>query len=85
MEAFIFLFCWSANVLKGEGEKNNAMKAELKKEESFQRIFHSRCVPGGYAGPVFIAFIGEDMKEPSYAPTNSHFCSAPRGKTQFGF
>lgn len=36
MEAFIFLFCWSANVLKVKGEeKNNAMKAELKEEESF--------------------------------------------------
>lgn len=43
MEAFIFLFCWSANVLKVEGEEKNnpnAMKAELKEEESFHARPH---------------------------------------------
>lgn len=37
MEAFIFLFCWSANVLKVKAKKKkpNTMKAELKEEESF--------------------------------------------------
>lgn len=39
------------------------------------RIFYPWSVPSGYTEPLFIAFIGEDMKELSYAPMNSHFCS----------
>lgn len=82
MEAFIFLFCWSANVLKVEGEEKkqrNESWAQRGRIISYWptrwRIFYPWSVPSGYTEPLFIAFIGEDMKELSYAPVNSHFCS----------
>lgn len=39
MEAFIFLFCLSANLLKAE--EANAMNAELKEGESFHTRPHA--------------------------------------------
>lgn len=46
MEAFIFLFCWSANVFKGK-EKSKVRKADLKEEKSF----HSRPHSEAYSTP----------------------------------
>lgn len=96
MEAFIFLFCWSANVLKVEGEEKKPQRNErwaqrgriISYRATQWRIFHSWSVPGGYTEPLFIAFIGEDMKELSSAPVNSHFCcqfSPLRGENSIYF
>lgn len=56
MEAFIFLFCWSANVLKVEGEEKKPQRNEswaqrgriISYRATQWRIFHSWSVPSGY-------------------------------------
>lgn len=68
MEAFIFLFCWSANVLKGK-EKSKARKADLEEGKSFytrprsEAYFTLWSGTSGYLRLLFIAFISEDMEE----------------------
>ena len=79
MEAFIFLFCWSANKLKGKG-KSKARKADLEEEKSFYTRPHGEAYftlwSGTTACPrlLFIAFISEDMEDRSYVA--SHVCLA---------
>ena len=76
MEAFIFFFCWSANVLKG---KSKARKADLKEEKLFHTRPYSEASSTlwsgatGYHRLLFIAFISEDMEDQS-VPVASHFC-----------
>lgn len=68
MEAFIFLFCWSADVLKGKG-KSQARKADLEEEKSFYTRPHIEAYftfwsgTTGYPRLLFIAFISEDMED----------------------
>lgn len=80
MEAFIFLFCWSANALKGK-EKSTARKADLEEEKSFYTRPHDEAYftlwsgTSGNSGLLFIAIISGDMEDWSYAPMASHVCS----------
>lgn len=79
MEAFIFLFCWSANVLRGKG-KNLERKADLEEEKSFytgpQSEAYFTLWSGTTGSPrlLFIAFISEDMEDWSQVSVASHFC-----------
>lgn len=79
MEAFIFLFCWSANALKGKGKKARREKLIPKKRNHF--IPDHKVKPISLFGLVQVAilgyclFISEDMEDRSYVPVASHFCS----------
>lgn len=68
MEAFIFLFCWSADVLKGKKECT-VRKADVEEEKSFytrphgETYFTLRSGTTGYSRLQFIAFIRGDMED----------------------